>query len=459
MRSVPGIRPAPCATLLILAAVLGSTTDGAAFQVWRHSQMTGDVMTSQGITGHALSLIQQGSRKPDLDGCFSGCYCPGFVPGCNPPPNEVLALSPFHFDNNTLAEGRAHVEATMQMARDTLARYLAASPTNSTQRRNLGVAWINFGVALHAIQDFYAHSTWVENNRDLIRIGGSIDDAPLWNGENNWGTGSTVVDGVTVSGVQTGYERLPVPEGSVSHGQLNKDNPLTAQGQIAINRIFPFGLIGTYYQIASGQSPDGGPYTNLGLAPRHTIHAWTCLGGSGCAIYQLPEAGTTRGPGWPAASEAVLDLNALVAWTNADAEIGEAVQFMDSVWAAANPDSPLTFPNGLFDEDGWPLPLTTSVEDPVDPRAALPMTLAPNPTRGPVSIRFRLPDRGRVQLEIFDALGRRVARLVDAVMDPGWNEVTWNGMHSAGRAVPSGHYLCRLSAGGTVTRCRVVQTR
>ena len=443
---------------LLLALALSIAVPSHAFQVWRHSSMTGEVLARQGVGGNVLSLIQQGSRRPDINQCVSGCYCPEIIFYCDPSPSLVTYFSQFHYDNNQLAEGRAHVEIYMSLARDRI--FNPVTPTTPEARRELGLGWIYFGVALHAIQDFYAHSTWVENNRDLVRIGGRIDSAPLWNGEDNWGTGSTVVGGVTVSGVQTGYERLPTPPGSVSHGALNKDHANTAQGQITVNRIFPAGLIGTYYEIASGQNgPSGGSYKDTGLAPRHTIKAWQCLQ-SGCAIYQLPEA--TEGPARlprPASSTRVQDFAAAIAFTNSDAEMGDAAAFMDSVWAAADRDSPQAFPAHLFDDEGWPLPATTSIDDVVGPVASMLDRAWPNPSAGHVSIRFRLPRTQPVKLQVLDAAGRLVATLVDGTLEPGWKEVVWDGARGTDRVLPSGSYLCRLTTEGRAETCRVSLVR
>ncbi len=419
-----------------------------AFQVFRHSSMTAEVLGRQGVTGNTLKMILQGVRWPDISQCRSGCYCPEIVFYCDPSASLVNYFSPFHFDNNKLFEGREHVEFYMGWARDSLG---GPNPTTDAGRKRVGEAFVRFGIALHAIQDFYAHSTWVENNRDLVRIGGRIDSAPIWNGEDNWGTGSTVVGGVTVAGVQTGFERLPTPPGSVSHAALNKDHANTAQGQITVNRIFPATLIGTYYEIASGQNgPSGGSYRDLGLAPRHTIHAWQCLQ-AGCAIYQQPPIAPTP----PARSTAALDVASLMAWANADPGMGAIASYMDSVWTAAVQDSPQAFPAELFDPNGWPLPATASVDDLIGPEARLLAPAWPNPSRGHVAIRFRLPHAVRVTLEMFDSAGRRVATLLDRDMEAGWKDVVWDGAHGSSEAVPTGSYLCRLRAGERTESCRV----
>ncbi|NOT32744.1 MAG: hypothetical protein HOP12_01100 [Candidatus Eisenbacteria bacterium] len=442
---------------LFLATI--AATPAHAFQVFRHSNMTGEVLARQGVTGNTLALIKQGVRRPDINQCVSGCYCPEIVFYCDPTPSTVIYFSQFHYDNNQLLEGMSHVEIFMQIARDGLS--IATPPTTDAGRRELGLAFIYFGVALHAIQDFYSHSTWVELNHDLIRIGGHIDSAPLWNGEDNWGTGSADVGGVEVAGVQTGFERLPTPSGSVTHAALNKDHANTAQSQKVVNRIFPFGLIGTYYEIASGQNgASGGSYKDTGLAPRHTIKAWQCLQ-SGCTVYQLPplaQGMVAAGPP-PARPAGTMDFNSLVAWINSDPGMTAAVAVMDSVWAAADQDSPQAFPAELFDAEGWPLPASTSVNELLPPIARTLSKAWPNPFRGSVSIQFYLPRAEQVRLEIFDAAGRRVATLVDRAMEQGWKDVVWDGATGSGRAAAPGSYLCKLSAFGRVETCRVVLVR
>jgi hypothetical protein len=69
---------------------------------------------------------------------------------------------------------------------------------------------------------------------------------------------------------------------------------------------------------------------------------------------------------------------------------------------------------------------------------------APNPFNPATSLHFVLPEGGPVRVEIFDAAGRRVARLLDANLDAGPQVVAWNGRTHAGGAAPSGVYLARL---------------
>ncbi len=70
---------------------------------------------------------------------------------------------------------------------------------------------------------------------------------------------------------------------------------------------------------------------------------------------------------------------------------------------------------------------------------------APNPFSGQTTLRFSLPSAQRVRLEIFDALGRRVAIAADETFAAGPNRVAWTG-----GGLPSGLYFVRMEAAGRV---------
>ncbi|MCC7141546.1 MAG: choice-of-anchor D domain-containing protein [Candidatus Eisenbacteria bacterium] len=84
---------------------------------------------------------------------------------------------------------------------------------------------------------------------------------------------------------------------------------------------------------------------------------------------------------------------------------------------------------------------------------------SPNPFREICSLRFDLPTRAWVQLQIFDVTGRTVRRLVAGEMDSGRRAVTWNGRDDAGRSLPTGVYLARLSVGEFSLSRRVLLAR
>lgn len=73
---------------------------------------------------------------------------------------------------------------------------------------------------------------------------------------------------------------------------------------------------------------------------------------------------------------------------------------------------------------------------------------APNPFASSTRIRFELSEPVHVTLTIYDLLGRKIRVLVDEAHGPGRYVRNWNGMDGDGRAVPSGVYLYRMTAGG-----------
>ena len=76
----------------------------------------------------------------------------------------------------------------------------------------------------------------------------------------------------------------------------------------------------------------------------------------------------------------------------------------------------------------------------------------PNPFSGTTTIQFALPQSEQVELTVYDALGRRVATLVDQELPAGRHQVTWDG-RTLSSPLSSGVYFYRLRAGDfTATR-------
>ncbi|MBN2105525.1 S8 family serine peptidase [bacterium] len=66
----------------------------------------------------------------------------------------------------------------------------------------------------------------------------------------------------------------------------------------------------------------------------------------------------------------------------------------------------------------------------------------PNPFNGQTVIPFQLPEAGRVTIQIYDLLGRRVAVLLDdRELNAGYHLVNWDGLNQAGMTVSSGVYF------------------
>jgi FlgD Ig-like domain len=84
----------------------------------------------------------------------------------------------------------------------------------------------------------------------------------------------------------------------------------------------------------------------------------------------------------------------------------------------------------------------------------------PNPFNPRTEIRYSMAQEGPVKLWVHDVSGRTVRVLVDGeIVGPGWHEVTWDGMDSAGGEVASGVYLYRIEALGVSESKRMVLVR
>lgn len=109
------------------------------------------------------------------------------------------------------------------------------------------------------------------------------------------------------------------------------------------------------------------------------------------------------------------------------------------------------FSDGSVTGWGW---LVDNIEvDPGTPTATdLPQRLVlaqnvPNPFNPQTTIAFSLPQRGEVDLRVFDVRGRLVNTLVQEVREAGSHRVVWDGRDAAGVPAASGVYLYRLVAG------------
>lgn len=73
----------------------------------------------------------------------------------------------------------------------------------------------------------------------------------------------------------------------------------------------------------------------------------------------------------------------------------------------------------------------------------------PNPFNPSTTISFTLVSDAAVDLSVYNSLGQKVATILRGTAFAGTQQVTWNGTDDAGRALPSGVYIYRLSDGHT----------
>jgi len=105
---------------------------------------------------------------------------------------------------------------------------------------------------------------------------------------------------------------------------------------------------------------------------------------------------------------------------------------------------------GIVEDDG------SGVDDSVTPAAFTLRGNSPNPFNPSTRIAFDLPETADVRLEVYSAAGRRVATLIDRVVEAGRHHVAWQGRDASGRALPSGVYFARLVAGEEIAEHRMV---
>jgi hypothetical protein len=116
-------------------------------------------------------------------------------------------------------------------------------------------------------------------------------------------------------------------------------------------------------------------------------------------------------------------------------------------WKWAGPDA---YPT-------WGGPYTFTIFDPAldvttDPGSGLPTRFAlnqnyPNPFNPTTQIKFDLPTRSKVSIDVYNVLGQKVKTLVNDEMAAGSYIADWDGTSDGGKTVSSGVYFYRMQAG------------
>jgi len=110
-----------------------------------------------------------------------------------------------HFDNCAFAEGLDYIGGEWDLVEASSDKYS-------------DVALAAFGRLLHTVQDFYAHSNWIELHQDA-------DPIPVW--DLNLGSlPSDIVSGTWFLG-----RPKKCPSGAPTHGELNKDDSNSKEGK------------------------------------------------------------------------------------------------------------------------------------------------------------------------------------------------------------------------------------
>ncbi|MBN2089704.1 family 10 glycosylhydrolase [candidate division KSB1 bacterium] len=148
--------------------------------------------------------------------------------------------------------------------------------------------------------------------------------------------------------------------------------------------------------------------------------------------------------GWRLIEWQMNDTSSIGRWTSEDRTLNGSLSF-DSFQLTHEPGAALT---GAIYFDNLRLvkkekkPSAVQIADATIPSQMILHPNFPNPFNPATKIGFELPNSGKVQLAIFDLLGREVARIYDEVMAAGTYQVNFEATH-----LPSGTYFYRLQFG------------
>jgi hypothetical protein len=116
-----------------------------------------------------------------------------------------------HFDNCALSQGADFVQERLREA------------DKAVVDKDFGAAMFALGQALHAVQDFYSHTNYVEKMAEIPgRSFAEVEIVPLWSSQGRAQFDALLTKGLT-SGV-VGYSDLKAcPPGALDHNQIAKD--------------------------------------------------------------------------------------------------------------------------------------------------------------------------------------------------------------------------------------------
>ena len=123
-------------------------------------------------------------------------------------------------------------------------------------------------------------------------------------------------------------------------------------------------------------------------------------------------------------------------------------RFVESIDASTEPLDPSA---------GNPVPVAAELQL-ERPGALSGPRVSPSPAHHGTTVSFSLPSAGRVELSIFDLLGRRIATLADGLQPAGPQNIRWDGRARDGSPAWPGIYFARLVTAGQARSARFIVT-
>jgi hypothetical protein len=98
--------------------------------------------------------------------------------------------------------------------------------------------------------------------------------------------------------------------------------------------------------------------------------------------------------------------------------------------------------------------VTSAVND--TPRSPLSLSVFPNPFNPRTTVKYTVPSRGVVAIDVYDAAGAHVATLFHGEKNAGAYSVDWDGRATGEASVSSGVYFARISFNGSTETKKMV---
>jgi len=89
---------------------------------------------------------------------------------------------------------------------------------------------------------------------------------------------------------------------------------------------------------------------------------------------------------------------------------------------------------------------TTNIKSDTKKKSNSKLSISPNPANLQSTIKYNVPVKGRISIEIYNILGQKVITLLpETEKFPGEYHIRWDGKDQSGATVPSGVYFCLYS--------------
>lgn len=189
------------------------------------------------VTAHSASVTARGDPfDPSIHGAMTpqGAICSNELNAAIYRQDVLHAFeAKAHFDNCAFDASTEYVDSLIAEARDSI-DHIQGAGTDGDVPGEVREAMLSFGQALHAIQDFYAHSNYVELMQ--ARVPAISDEAAIPIVEFWKPAGRQQLRNLAVTGLHSGRVWWSLPNNTCSasvpsHGDLAKDSPDTKAGK------------------------------------------------------------------------------------------------------------------------------------------------------------------------------------------------------------------------------------